>query len=515
MPSSDSGGGTFSGVGNPNVMKSGIRFCLLNLNNLANKKLPLAHLLDTYRIDVAAVTETWLFPDILDPSLRLPGFHPIARTDSRDCREGVRKHGVCFYVSTKIQFVSVECNCPNVHVVLLSNLNLYCVVVYRPPSNSDVENTTLVNFLATFSVGREVIVLGDFNLPAVNWAIRRAHTLSYDRLTDALLDCFNSLGLHQWVTFPTFLTSGNTLDLILTSEPDRVGEVFPAPPLPGCKHIPAVCDYVFSSRAVPSTTSPTSSHASKRDWIKGKYNRINDLIRDVDWDMVLDLGDVNEMARKLQDILLPLIDAHIPIRKEWNARRCPHSPPPSLQRRRKASWRAYRTARNTHGRRSLEASIALESYAAANREYRCHFVNSQIRHELSLMESLKETPKKFHAYLRSKRVGPPSVGPLKPPGSSQITSDNHAMAEILVESFASVFSNRILDPINLQAVPMIVEPLVISEDDFANCLGRLNPNSSMGQDDLHPRLLKNCPALVRPIYKIFSENLRSGTVPDA
>ena len=56
------------------------------------------------------------------------------------------------------------------------------------------------------------------------------------RSDQRFLDLFASLGLIQWVQSPTFHLSGNILDLLLTSDLDRVGDVEVCLPLPVCLH---------------------------------------------------------------------------------------------------------------------------------------------------------------------------------------------------------------------------------------------------------------------------------------
>ena len=46
---------------------------------------------------------------------------------------------------------------------------------------------------------------------------------------------------------PTFISSGNTLDILLTSEIDRVGDVKVLAPFPRCGHCPLIGGYVFNS----------------------------------------------------------------------------------------------------------------------------------------------------------------------------------------------------------------------------------------------------------------------------
>jgi hypothetical protein len=45
--------------------------------------------------------------------------------------------------------------------------------VYRPPSYSHIQNEALVDLVLDFCEGREVIVLGDFNIPSLVWLAER------------------------------------------------------------------------------------------------------------------------------------------------------------------------------------------------------------------------------------------------------------------------------------------------------------------------------------------------------
>ena len=83
----------------------------------------------------------------------------------------IRKHEAGLYVSCAIKNVEVLVNLPNVAVVHLIDFPVFVVSVYRPPSSSSAENATLQDFLKTFSIGRELIVLGEFNLPAIDWPV--------------------------------------------------------------------------------------------------------------------------------------------------------------------------------------------------------------------------------------------------------------------------------------------------------------------------------------------------------
>ena len=57
---------------------------------------------------------------------------------------------------------------------------------------------------------------------------------SLSAMDGSFLDCFNSLGLTQWVHEPAYHCSGNILDLNLASESDRIRLIKVLSPLSGC-----------------------------------------------------------------------------------------------------------------------------------------------------------------------------------------------------------------------------------------------------------------------------------------
>ena len=57
---------------------------------------------------------------------------------------------------------------PNICSVFLPDYKLHIIVVYRPPPYSLHDNNILIDFLSDFCINREVIVMGDFNLPSIS-----------------------------------------------------------------------------------------------------------------------------------------------------------------------------------------------------------------------------------------------------------------------------------------------------------------------------------------------------------
>lgn len=134
--------------------------------------------------------------------------------------------------------VPVKLNISNNNIVgvYLRNHNVHILTVYRPPSNQPLDDALLLPYLNDYVPGKEIIIMGEFNLAC----IQGAHDQSF-------LDCFTSLCLHQWITEPTNIHSNNTSDLIFTSDRDRIVDIRLGAPLPNCEHLSIMFSYLFET----------------------------------------------------------------------------------------------------------------------------------------------------------------------------------------------------------------------------------------------------------------------------
>ena len=192
-------------------------------------------------------------------------------------------------------FENVPVECSNLVCVKLVKFNIFIVAAYRPPSNTTSENCALSSFILDFSVGKEIILLGDFNLPSIIWSDGLPYFDGSDSLTRMFVDSFISAGLYQWVNSPTFVSLGNTLDLALTSLPDCVGDCKALPPFPHCGHSPIALSYIFDF-----SMDGNGASNYRRAWWKGKYNRIESELSQVDWDLEFQYLSLSNMYERLQ-----------------------------------------------------------------------------------------------------------------------------------------------------------------------------------------------------------------------
>ena len=136
-----------------------------------------------------SLTETILNNNIVDPEIQMECFN-IIRCDKSE-RIG---DGVCFYLKKSINYttlLSYSNSICEVLIVKFTNPDLILVTMYRPPnataaSFNDIVSQTEHKICALNGPLPEVIIMGDFNFPGVQWdsTISRTEGLSLSRSND-------------------------------------------------------------------------------------------------------------------------------------------------------------------------------------------------------------------------------------------------------------------------------------------------------------------------------------------
>ena len=200
---------------------------LLNSRSIFPKRADLYFLLDKYHPKILAITETWLCDFITDSSLIGDFDYSVIRRD-RPNRQG---GGVLFLVHSSVQFIHVDVLDLPDHVELLC-LDLLCaaqpyrfILCYRP---SDVSvDDVISSVLKCMRDDRTCILLGDFNLPDIDW--KSPFSCNLSNMCSVFVDFICTCGFMQYVFEAT--RGNNVLDLVFCSLPNiihscRVGELF-------------------------------------------------------------------------------------------------------------------------------------------------------------------------------------------------------------------------------------------------------------------------------------------------
>ena len=421
----------------------------------------------------------------------------------------IAKHGVGVYVSKSLDKPDeISVDIPNVLVLEFGVIGLYFVGCYCPPSYFPQENAGLVNYLFGVPCEKSVVLTGDFNLPTISWDSEGSLNGGVSQADGTFLDVFLTMGLKQWVWEPTFVSSGNTLDLLWTSDHDIIGEIATHPPFPHCGHNPVSAELFLHMEGDPG------GHGNVKLWFRGDYESISEVLYQLDWDTEFEGLTVDGMYDRFVFIVAELVEQYIPTRScGESVPRWMGPPPRALGRERSRLWREYKLKRSELGRDHLLVLEALDRFNGVNRDYRNYSMDRQWRYELNLIRNFRSAPKLFHSYIRSRKRGKTVVGPLKVDGI--VYGGDREVAELLADTFSAVYTSGapLVNPIHQQSA-VEMEALEISYEAVLSSLRALKSASSAGPDGVHPHLLKSCAeAFALPLAIIFGESLRSGFVP--
>ena len=141
-------------------------------------------------------------------------------------------------------------------------------------------------------------------------------------------------------------------------------------------------------------------------------------------------------------------------------------------------------------------------------------------HEEKIAIRIREDPKSFYSYVRSRSMTKPRIGPLMGEGGV-VVADNAGMAGILNEYYATVFSREgevstVVASSNARGGREVgLRGIVVKEEDIMVAISSLQVNKAAGVDDINSTLLKGIVVgVVKPIAMIFRDSLGKGVIPD-
>ena len=408
------------------------------------------------------------------------------------------------YASFKPEFTeSVWCE-----IQLQNRDKLIVGCIYRSP-NSCVENNNLLNasLKKVTNESSHILIMGDLNHPEIDW---KSGTTPPDlnhrasKFMEALRDSF----LHQHVTQPTHIRGEQTphvLDLVLTNESNMIQSIEHNAPLGKSHH--QILNFEFKAY-----TSIKQNNTQKLNLHKGDYPRLNTEINRTDWENIIGALDANQAWKKVEEILEPLIENTIPKRKPPRQSK----PPPK--------WMNGETSKKIKQKREAYSKYLqtrsqedYDTYARYRNQVKSSCRKAMREFTKSLATEVKQNPKAFYSYVRSRTKTKGTIPDLKDDTGTLVNKDE-AKAEVLNNYFTSVFT---ID--NDQHKPIFQDrnfdrPLLTSnftKDAVKKKLQQLKPNKSPGPDTHHPRIFKEISdSIAEPLSKVFNKSLDEGKLPN-
>ncbi len=307
--------GKLVGPHNPNNFPLTVYLC--NAQGLTAKKECLQYRIETdLRNTVVCITETFLTRNHLSPAVCDFRNFSVFRLD-RD-NFAVRKKcggGLLILVPSFLSATlfcdpfcidGVETLCVDLFPRQNRRQPVHLCLVYRSPEHFDPDKALLFcrHISSIISDATPTILLGDFNIPSVQWSRNCVMGKGPNALETRFLNLTIEKGLSQLTPEPT--RGDNLLDLVFSSEPFLISTISVEEPFGGSDH-----------KAVHFTStiysSPEFSNRTRYDYRRADYVSIAQALDQTDWPSVFQsCSTVQQMWDAFLDHLRPLIDQFVP-----------------------------------------------------------------------------------------------------------------------------------------------------------------------------------------------------------
>lgn len=447
-------------------------------------------------LSVLAVTETWLTEQIQDNEL-IPSGYTIFRKD-RKSRGGGVLIAVKHTLAASLLHTPKDLEVVSINLAVCTPLTI--ALVYMPPNAPEEYRNKLYCYLRSLTAREHLLILGDFNLPDINWSTLSGTSDRSEKFCDVVYDC----GLSQLVCVPTHKL-GNILDLVLTNQPSIITNVeVCSDPLPlASDHFPIFLDITNNTlkKCIPSTREV---YNYRKTDIRG----LVDYLMDLDLSFSYCLADVESLWLSLRSIISRSVNLFTPkvlLRShpnpKWFTSEIRHELHIVHSLRKKA--KSHPTDSSVKKLKDAEAKLNLLMQ------------NARSTFEFKLAEQFSGDKSKVYKYLRELS----DISSLPPIMffEDRMASNNYDKANLFNEYFYSVFteSNCVLPPIEVLTTPAnSLSDIAITEEEVYTALVSLDPTKAMGLDEISPRILRSCALPLTPVlHHLFSMCLLHHNLP--
>ena len=498
-----------------------------NANSLRNKITELSHIANKYK--VICVTESHLSAEsVEDAEVSIPNFQIFRedRTDNSGFGGSVIYTHNSLNVSKLDWFEKSESLAVNINMTNDQFLNIICV--YRSPNLKYNENNRLLNQLNNVPFAsaefENIIMVGDFNLPNVDWVngivLSPMDSLNQKMIMqNEFLDLFTTKGLHWYIEQePTRCKLvGNVLqtallDQFFSNNESIVADVNVIAPLGRSDH---VCIEIETSLK----TNIEYINSKRRNWSKLTEDFVSEKGHNINWSYSADTDlTVNDMWDQLNSKVRSIIDLVPEVVSKVSRNGDPLE---------KLPWDSSRLVRKRKEKdliwRNFDSKPCMENFQTAlgkQKQYEKVLYEEKLKHEHKIVENLKYNCKPLFKYLRSKTKSRRNVSTLKNK-SGKLTESPEETAGLFAKKFQSVHSleefGALPEKCYKTDVNCVMNKLTISVEDVRLMLSKLDVSKSMGPDDMHPKVLKFLSAnegFVNALTILFNKCIKDEILPD-
>lgn len=458
---------------------------------------------------IIAISETWLQSGLNDAELIDTNYNLYRKDRNLEVLNVTRGGGVLLAVrsylnSTVLDLSIFEDALPALDIVGVSVAGdggvLYVFAVYFQP-NTSVEHFRVffdVFESLTFLYGRDIILLGDFN---IHFSDSPAETCPKLQLLNDFLAFFD------FKQYNRIQNQNNTiLDLVITNLPSEVFTTFPFVKEDG--YHPTLL-IIPDLPMKPHSNFPSTVQAKNYNFSKANYPHLYNLILTTNWDFLEGMKDVNAAVEAFYNKLYELFDQSIPLYKQYkNDKKCSY---PSWytseiisnikeKSRNFKRWKINRSPESYGAFKTLRAVIKQQLDSA----YKTYIIAAQ--------DSLRAEPREFWKYIQQKQNRSRIPGTLR--NSDNTPLDNPTD---IVNSFANFFQGVYIvsSPGNVSyECGNSISLETFDTEDVLKALKFTKNRKTAGPDKIPSFLIRDCAfVLAEPLTRLFNLSISTQTFP--
>ena len=478
----------------------------INAQSLKNKMNEFRILVEERKPQIISITESWGEEWISDGIFALKGY-----TMYRDDRNRMRGGGALLYIKDNIeQRVCRPLNSDNFEsstwcwIIEKNGKKILVGSVYRSTSSSALNNNRLIKKIEKaneIAGDNRLLILGDFNLPNIDWTtneLKEGFDENEANMHEVFSDCF----LHQHVKKLTRFRNNesSTLDLIFTKEEEDVKDIEVLQPLGKSDHGVVMGNFVCQWRS-------RVEQKQRRNYHKGKYERIIEGLNQVNWEEEFQNKSVQECWDIFKAKLKTLVDEYVPMTnpKDYNEPWMNNL----LMRQWKKKYFAWKRFTETKSHTNYvqykrETNLLKKATRKAKRKY-----------ERKLAKQVRHNKRAFFRYVNSKLTVRPELREIQNENGVMVDKEED-ICNILGQYFSSVHTSKWVGefPEMNERFETELKNIGITRENVKERLEKLNVNKSCGPDNIHPFVLQaTAGASSVPLQIIFSKSLSSGECP--
>lgn len=502
--------GNGASIGKDNYLEkiNNISIFYTNARSLRNKKNELFSYIINEGPDIICITESWVnesqFGDLKDEYI-IEKYKLFLHQ-----RTNTIGGGIILYINEEFNSLEIEDIKINdslvesiwIDIKINSKEILRLGIVYRPPNQGELVDSQLVEELKVGCQNRnfKTLILGDFNLPDINWNLN----VGMENNSRKFVECFNDCFLSQVVDMPT--RGNKILDLALVNDINIISSVNVGETLANSDHniirliLNLEIHKINNTRMVP-------------DLNKGDFIKFRELLRNISWDLEFEGKNTNEMWTRFIDVIRDFQNRCVPLKAIRN------------NRKKKPLWwqanikKGLSIKKRAHRKFKMTGSIEdLETYREARNNVAKDIRKNKRLAEIELARNSNKDPKKFFQYYKHNSKRQDKVGPIEHNG--HIVEGELETVQVLNQYFSSVFTDEKTDSFDFSLPKANVNEsskfeLSIDRNRIRELILKSCINKSAGPDQISARILKEGEdSIVEALCLIFSKSLSCNEIPE-